>query len=189
MIFKLVESKQVGTIYRIFNARGMKEILDSDTCSSKYFTGISFTRDKNMTDFVGIQPRSIFQLVVDGDKLSNVYKITPVADFYRYVDDNDEVHASYRSEEHEEKVNTNHIKNISKYIKYVRIILDNLDEDFIEDLEISPMDVIDNRKFTHPYRIKDVREMIQECDKRFGIEVIYNGRKVGIEKLQELKLI
>lgn len=188
MIFKLVESKQVGTIYRIFNAKGMKEILDKDTCSSEYYSNISFTRDKNMTNFWGMYPRSIFQIVVDGDELSNVYKISPVADS---VDDyvNGKVKKLYRSNEHEERVNTRHIKNISKYIKYVRIILDNIDEDTITGLLTTPIEELDNRKFTNPYTVKDIREMIRECDKRFGIKVIYQGKEVGIEELEDLKLI
>lgn len=186
MIFKLVESKQVGTIYRIFNAIGMKEILDKDTCSSEYYPNISFTRDKNMIYYVGAQPRSIFQIVVDGDKLSNVYKISPVADSYI---DRKKGTTLYRNDEHEERVNTRCIKNVSKYIKYVRIILDNLDEDFIDELIETPISTIDERKFTNPYKVKDIREMIRECNKRFGIEVIYQGKKVDIKKLKDLKLI
>jgi hypothetical protein len=83
----LDEGKQVGPLYHYTSADGLKGILNSNriNASEEYYLGndlyyISFTRNKNFhnkgTKF-GVKTE--YRITLDGDKLSNKYKITPFA--------------------------------------------------------------------------------------------------------------
>ena len=83
----LEEGKQVGPLYHYTSADGLKGILSSNSinASEEYYLGndlhyISFTRNKNFhnkgTKF-GVKTE--YRITLDGDKLSNRYKITPFA--------------------------------------------------------------------------------------------------------------
>jgi len=112
----LNEGKQVGTLYHwtdtmssynIINNNFLKGYL-TDTFSTQ--PGISFTRDKN---FLKTKPKLRNKpeicFVIDGDKLSNSYKIQPFQD------------PKIKKDEMEEKVLTDGIKNFSNYI--IKIII------------------------------------------------------------------
>jgi hypothetical protein len=112
----LNESKQVGPLYHwtdiyssynIINNNFLKGYL-TDTFTSQ--PAISFTRNKN---FLQTKPklrnRPEICFVVDGDKLSNKYKIQPFQD------------PKIKKDEMEEKVLTNGIDNFSNYV--IKIII------------------------------------------------------------------
>ena len=83
----LNEGKQVGTLYHYTSAAGLKSILQSNriNASEEYYLGndlyyISFTRNKNFYNKgfkFGVKTE--YRITLDGDKLSNRYKITPFA--------------------------------------------------------------------------------------------------------------
>lgn len=68
----LQEAKQVGTLYHSTTLKGLINILQTNTIKSSLETGISFTRNKNF-----IYNNHPFILVLDGDKLSENYKVQP----------------------------------------------------------------------------------------------------------------
>lgn len=83
----LNEAKQVGLLYHYTSADGLKGILDSNriNASEEYYMGrelyyVSFTRNKNFhsrTSKFGV--KTDYRITLDGDKLSNKYKISPFA--------------------------------------------------------------------------------------------------------------
>lgn len=91
----LKEAKQVGTLYHFTDFNSLKSILQSNTIKGSWGNQdvkgkyISTTRDKNLwkTDpNLGVEELEA-ALVLDGDKLSNNYKIRPYAyEPYRSLD-------------------------------------------------------------------------------------------------------
>jgi len=83
----LDEGKQVGVLYHYTSADGLKGILSSNriNASEEYYLGndlyyISFTRNKNFYNKgskFGVKTE--YRITLDGDELSNRYKITPFA--------------------------------------------------------------------------------------------------------------
>jgi len=118
----LKEAKQIGILYHYTKISGLFSILKSNKLkvglSPSYLTRdkvsyvVSMTRDKNFhkinRDFIGgVEVR----LVLDGDRLSNKYKIKPYQAFL------------FKGES--EEVIFEDIDNISKYIKEIDIIIPN----------------------------------------------------------------
>lgn len=152
----LHEGKQVGTIYHICTLEDfLKYVVPKDQLSasgeySNYLYGgdnyISFTRDKNYV--IGhpyLTPHAFIRLVVDGDKLSNNYKIGPYNDAHWYRteedpyngtapvrDDDDDEIIKWREQEESVK---GPIKNISKYLKSVQIDVNMLDQALLRKLK------------------------------------------------------
>ena len=83
----LNEGKQVGTLYHYTSADGLKGILKSNSikASKEYYLGndlhfISFTRNKNFhKKGSSFDVKIDYRIALDGDKLSNKYKIKPFA--------------------------------------------------------------------------------------------------------------
>lgn len=74
----LLEAKQVGLLYHSTTTDGLKAILTSNKMTSYQHRGIAFSSDK--MEFFGEYP---VELVVDGNKLSENYKVTRLQpDFY-----------------------------------------------------------------------------------------------------------
>jgi hypothetical protein len=126
---KVLEAKQVGTIYHVCSIKDyLKYILPKDTlqASGMYYNYayggdyyVSFTRDKNFVIDTRSEEEVVFvQLVVDGDKLSENYKVAPYNDF-AFDDEGNRKDDDPKNREMEECVK-GPIKNISKYIKEVR---------------------------------------------------------------------
>lgn len=150
----LNEGKQVGTIYHICTLDDfLKYVLPKDQLSASgefrnYLYGgnnyISFTRDKNyVVGHLYDKPQAFIRLVVDGDKLSNNYKIGPYNDGHwdsmdedpytgeaPIVDDDEDV---IKWRESEEAVK-GPIKDISKYLKGVQIDVNMLDQSLLRKL-------------------------------------------------------
>ena len=131
-----VEGKQVGILYHYTSMFRLPEILESNVLKSdkdkssvvnKY---ISFTRDKhfhiNYRDNISKDCR----LVIDGDKLSHHYKLQP----YNYFNPRDHITKPHRGswDEQEERIATQELPNIRKYIIKVQI-LDTETEEYYND--------------------------------------------------------
>jgi hypothetical protein len=85
------EAKQVGILYHYIESSNFKDILDKDFMpsgkfyqpihgSDKPLYGVSLTRFKNNSKMKKWYGEVIF--VIDGNKLSNIYKIVPTNDPY-----------------------------------------------------------------------------------------------------------
>lgn len=125
---KVYEAKQVGTLYHVCSVKDyIKYILPNDTlqASGMYYNYayggddfVSFTRDKGFVLESRDDDVVLVQLVVDGDKLSENYKVRPYNDF-AFGPDGEMKDDDFRRREMEECVK-GPIKNISKYIKEIR---------------------------------------------------------------------
>lgn len=74
----LQEAKQVGLLYH--NTPALTEILKSNCLKSHEANGISFDNEENWFNDFGWKSNSFYTLILDGDKLSENYKIIPVTD-------------------------------------------------------------------------------------------------------------
>jgi len=83
----ITEGKQVGNLYHYTSADGLKGILGSNSIKSskEYYLGnelyfVSFTRNKNFHKKGStFDVKTDYRITIDGDKLSNKYKIKPFA--------------------------------------------------------------------------------------------------------------
>ena len=109
-IMNLKESKSVGTLYHVTTSEGLLHILTNDILQSDstIYKEVSFTRNKRMLGVSGMHDKIFtIRLVIDGDKLSEHYKIRQFCDSGPYVSSN-------RFEAEEQVIGP--IKNIGKYI-------------------------------------------------------------------------
>jgi hypothetical protein len=118
--YKIFEGKQLGNLYHIVDFEKLEFILKNNMLKSKSWGIISTTRDKQMWSYVGDNPLSVIKLELDGDKLSNNYKIRPTRFKTTYVGVGGETTPGYLDES-EEEIKTNKIPNIGKYIKKIII--------------------------------------------------------------------
>jgi ankyrin repeat protein len=128
-LLRKFEAKQVGTLYHVCTLDSyLKYILPHDqlAASGKYQNWIhnsdkyvSFTRSGTFVLDSRDDDTVLVQLVVDGDKLSENYKIGPYNDFGFDEDGNLKDYDDPKRREMEEAVK-GPIKNISKYIKEIR---------------------------------------------------------------------
>lgn len=155
----VTEAKQVGTLYHICSLSDLEYIIPNDTLSSSgmYYNkllktdkAVSFTRDKNFhVDVPKVANSPIrVQLVVDGDKLSENHKVTPYNDFYTGNELDSNVYAPkspYKIDpkylEKEEAV-IGPIKNFSKYLKSINIIINSLPDKELDDIKYVVEDLI-----------------------------------------------
>ena len=115
-MLKIKEAKSVGLLYHVTDSDGFLGILTNDILGKGEY--VSFTRDRNYTYVAGTERYYVIQLVVDGDKLSNNYKITPYASQDKFV-------GGHRFEA-EERVK-GPIRNIGKYLLEIRSLRDKKD--------------------------------------------------------------
>ena len=102
------EFKQVGIIYHYTRYDSLLSILKDNALLISNHNYISFTRNSK-----SIKERLKVQIVIDGDKLSNAYKIEP----FNYF-------KSSNREEREERVLTRKISNLANYILEINIGFD-----------------------------------------------------------------
>lgn len=103
---KLSEAKQVGLLYHAMDKDKLDNMLRYDSLGDRN----SFSRNKMYDYVVGRDKEYIYQLELDGDKLSNKYKIRPRNDGQGWVYD-----------EYEEYIKDK-ITNVGKYITKIIII-------------------------------------------------------------------
>ena len=119
LIDLLNESKQVGNLYHFTNKTNLEKIISSDKMvgsfmyeleNGKELYGVSTTRNKNL-----FYDENIIRITLDGNKLSNKYKIQPRDYWYRQynVPNNPQT-----IDEDEEVILTpkGYISNINEYI-------------------------------------------------------------------------
>ena len=185
-LFKLkkFEAKQVGIIYHVCTLKAYLEWIapkDILQASGKYYNWVyggddyvSFTRDKYfVVDTKSVRASKVLvQLVIDGDKLSENYKIGPYNDFAfdqdhgEHIDDGEL--AKYREKEEAVK---GPIKNLSKYIKEIRVDVVDIDKDVLSQIRKAKLDGA-NVKYFHFIKGKQ--------DKSFTAWMKENGVKNGM---------
>lgn len=180
---KKFEAKQVGTIYHVCTLKAYLEWIapkDMLQASGKYYNWVyggddyvSFTRDKYFV--VGTKQvqasKVLVQLVIDGDKLSENYKIGPYNDFAfgkdgEHIDDGE--FAKYREKEEAVK---GPIKNLSKYIKEIIVDVFDMDKSTLSQIRKAKLDG-SNVKYFHFIKVYQ--------DKSFAAWMKENGVKNGM---------
>lgn len=152
------EAKQVGTLYHVCTLDAyLTYIAPSDqlAASGKYqnwvYGGndlVSFTRDKYFV--VGTKSvqksKVLIQLVIDGDLLSERYKIGPYNDFAfgpsgEHVEETPSDDGRYQPQKYREKEECTRgpIKNISKYIKEIRMDVFDMDSGALSKIRRSKL--------------------------------------------------
>ena len=182
------ERKSVGTLYHICDAKAfIKYVLPKDQLKASgnydnYLYGgnkwISFSRNKNYTlahdlsDLSGVFVR----LVLDGDKLSDKYKVRPYNDVQFDRDSGDFLDAgdgedvpAYREQEEAVK---GPISNISRYIKEIQLDVGNLKDPTLKALKsvatkLKPLNVVYNN-FMKGQQSSTVRNCIKKSGLKDG---------------------
>jgi hypothetical protein len=119
---RIDEGKQVGLLYHYTSLIAAKQIMQLDLMKAGEYregldSGISFTRNKN-------EAYMNFPIcfVVDGNKLSDKYKIRPYNYTWEHIPQYfDNEYTTDKKGEFEEKVDTNRIENFHKYLKMIVI--------------------------------------------------------------------
>jgi len=161
------EAKQLGKLYHFTTFNGLEGILDSnefegstakvdkddldfksfkmdiEKLKSKDINVLYFfstTRDKLLYLKDPKIEGSVVRIVLDGNKLSNKYKISP---YYFYHDEMiDEPNPKYDQDESEERImlgTKKYIPNANDYIKEIHIILDKIEDNQDYILRISKL--------------------------------------------------
>ena len=133
---EITEGKQVGDLYHFTSLNGGEGILQTNTIISDEYNFISLTRDKNYYKISDQIEGGLIRLTIDGNKLSNNYKIYPYDEGERKKTH----HGSYF--ESEERVKGN-IKNAKNYITKIEVMLDFYNYADPELLFYEPQEIID----------------------------------------------
>ena len=122
---RINEGKNVGILYHYTDDESILSILETNTLKANHNdydspNSVSFTRNKNFHSNKYRTMDDSFRLVIDGDKLSNNYKVKPYQDAYEpmiqdYLWKGHPNRRLYYESESEEKVESD-INNILKYI-------------------------------------------------------------------------
>lgn len=147
---QLAEAKQVGTVYHFTSYRNLVNIIKNDfVLTSTIQPYVSFTRNKSLqTDTVPTQAR----LTIDGNQMSNRYKITPYAD----------TKAGYgrtSQDENEERISLEKYPNgvdVSKYL--VEVTLRKINKNFNFD---DPDSFQDTEDFVEPPSLESYNEALK----------------------------
>ncbi len=183
------EAKQVGDLYHVCTLEAYLKYIqpnDSLVASGKHFNHIygssdyvSFTRDKYFV--VGTQSvqksKVLVQLVVDGDKLSEHYKIGPYNDM-AFSPEGELVDNVDTKDREQEEVVKGPIKNISKYIKEIRVDVFDMDNSALTKIRRSKL--ADNPKATYFHFI------VKYQDKAFTAFMRENGIKFNSVPLNDV---
>ena len=108
---KLNEAKQVGLLFHCTTLEGFADMADHDRIGKYPDSTVCFSRDRNYNHVIGSMIPQHVQLVLDGDRLSNKYKIIPYDDGF----------TSRRRSESEERVETQ-ITPVGPYLLAVNLI-------------------------------------------------------------------
>jgi len=141
----IVERKQRGTLYHITSISSMENILKTDEFrkhASRKF--LSLTRDRNYSGWD--RNKHQVRLFIDGDKLSDNYKIRPYKD-----------NAVGSNKEREEGIDASVVKNFRKYIQKIDILY-HPDEHW------------------NPNAVKDGKKEWKELQKKYRIAITYQSK-------------
>lgn len=175
---RIFEGKQVGEIYHVCTLDSyLKWIKPNDIlgASGKYKNWlhnaetdwVSFTRNRQFTvetDDVEVE-NVLLQIVVDGDALSNSYRIGPYNDFAWDVEGKKDDTWDDPEERESEEAVKGPIKNVSKYIKEIRFDVRSLDAETIELINLT----IQNEPFKYFNFIKDKKYITKYLLRQSGV--------------------
>jgi cytochrome b involved in lipid metabolism len=153
---RIFEAKQVGILYHIIDLEGMITLLKNKSLKGFNYTYISTTRSKSFNDYLGSRPSSYFKLELNGDKLSEKYKIEP---------------NSYQSstgisfEEYEEVIKTSEIKNIFIYINKIIFLIDKFESGRYSQKDVL-LDDEGYNTFGKRFKLIDLKNMINSIPKK-----------------------
>ena len=181
---KIFEGKQVGDIYHVCTIDSYLNWIKPNNilqASGKYKNWlhnaetdwVSFTRNQRFTvETDDVEAENVLlQLVVDGDLLSNNYKIGPYNDFAWDVEgEKDDTWDNPEERESEEAVK-GPIKDVSQYIKEIRFDVRKLDFETIELIELT----LQNKGIKYFNFIKDKERITKYLLKESGVK---NGMSV-----------
>ena len=111
------EAKQVGIIYHFTPYENLISIIKDDALMIKNHNYLSFTRDKNANKS---RLKLQCKIVLDGDKLSNKYKIEPFDYFNSEYNKQHPIGYSGQDEQ-EERIKIRILKDLHKYVKEIII--------------------------------------------------------------------
>ncbi len=157
------ESKQVGNLYHITSLINLLSIIKTNQLRGA-INGISTTRDKLGWKHIRGLGGSQCYIVLDGDKISDNYKVTPYQDL-----------TDAYSDEQEEYIHTRLLKNVSKYIKEIVLIHpENYMLDYKETILINRLIGITNLEEREIFSLKNILEFLRS---RFKVSIITTGDK------------
>ena len=158
------EAKQVGTLYHFTNLYNLLFILEEDSLKSRN-DWVSFTRNKNFAKIDRILPGGDINciLIINGDSLSNNYKIEPYHDqkFFRERDFGTD------KMEQEEKV-LGPISPIKSYIENIILLKNEIKNWEIQNIYYKQNGENVPREDSDKYSIEDIKNYIQNT---YGINV------------------
>jgi hypothetical protein len=128
---RLKEFKQRGTLYHITNFIGLYSIFTYDQLKRNT---MSLTRNKDMWYFQGCPPQTFFQLVIDGDKLSENYIIYPYADSYTEIGEYSREQKHWSNEDEERIKDPKHTYFNGFWTKFVKKVILN-EKRFLSDFK------------------------------------------------------
>jgi len=145
----LVESKQVGVIYHFTNLESLIYILFENVIASSRQEYISFTRNYNLKNTYNKEkPWSGVRIAVDGDMLTDRYKLSPYSDTVNGI----------KGEESEERILDNKIVGVIKLIKQIDILINN---DFSKlDIKID----IENPSSSYGTKVANLNDYMQKLE-------------------------
>ena len=178
----LNEGKQVGLLYHVTTPEKLKKILDSNTLKGSYiswdggdtdFLGISTTRNKNF-----LYDDNKIQIVLNGDKISNNYKIQPYDYWGREYNIPDEPQIKDEDEEII-KVGKDGLKNIKNYIIKINDFTDSLNENILNEAIVGEKIECDNCGWS--WNIVDGGDDLYICHKCDHDNEPENGDPFGLK--------
>jgi len=161
-LLNISEAKQVGNIYHFTYISNMLLILKNNKLESTWSLdtenfSISFTRNKNFkkSNYIVKVPREC-ALVLDGDKLSENYRIYPIE--YYYTQRGIGIHPEAKESEERISFNTQRdIENIKNYILSIILYPNEYKK----------------TKFYRKYKWS-FDELVSEIEKGYGVKVLYD---------------
>jgi hypothetical protein len=159
-ILKLLEAKQVGILYHYTSIANAINICSDDMLKPGEFDGVSFTRNKDFHTTEREEIQTGVKFVIDGDKLSENYKIEPFNYFWnREQGSKFYTHHDYMDEQ--EELVKSPIRNLSRYV--IKVYIDRHHADcFFDD--------IDNNEIERPEEIYSYAELLEYFNRFFPTE-------------------
>jgi hypothetical protein len=165
-LIDLLEAKQVGILYHFTTAENLLAILSSNKLAAMNYSDISFTRNKNYLNEPGSYGKklSLVRLSIDGDKLSQNYKISPFHNSEKF---------NKKSDEYEERISRKNLKNgkidnIKDYITEITIDKNGIMASIEYDYTIK---LLQNNKYDKNTSPEKVKQLASLEYKKFYVQV------------------
>lgn len=122
----LNEARQRGTLYHVLSSESLLRSLQCDCIAGHHYPKISLTRSKRLQRYLGSRPTAVWKLILDGDKLTNHYRIKPTQFYTKEITYNQE-YLKKPLPEFEEEVQAKKISNLSRYLKGIVLMRHQID--------------------------------------------------------------